>query len=96
VAELATALIAATLLAWLRLLAVDGPLAAAEPKNPRYRILDAAARLVCSGRRRRLKVAAAWPWATALVTAWHPEIKIHYAAQQPSPVQRPVSVNHRD
>jgi hypothetical protein len=23
-----------------------------------------------SGRRRRFKIAAAWPWATAIVTAW--------------------------
>ena len=30
------ALIAATLLAWLRLLALDGPLARAEPKTLRY------------------------------------------------------------
>jgi len=69
-AWLATALIAATLLAWLRLLALDGPLAKAEPKTLRYRILHAAARLARSGRRRRLKIAAAWPWAPAIVTAW--------------------------
>jgi hypothetical protein len=50
-AWLAAALIAATLLAWLRLLALDGPLAKAEPKTLRYRILDAAGRLACSGRR---------------------------------------------
>jgi hypothetical protein len=37
------ALIAATLLAWLRLLALDGALARAEPKTLRYRILHAAA-----------------------------------------------------
>jgi Transposase DDE domain group 1 len=69
-AWLAAALIAATLLAWLRLLALDGPLAAAEPKTLRYRILHAAARLARSGRRHRLKIAATWPWATAIVTAW--------------------------
>jgi hypothetical protein len=44
-AWLAAALIAATLLAWLKLLALDGPLAKAEPKTLRYRILHAAARL---------------------------------------------------
>src|SRR5215467_8551857 len=59
-AWLATSLIAAALLAWLRLLALDGPLAKAEPKTLRYRILHTAARLVCTGRRRRLKIAAAW------------------------------------
>jgi hypothetical protein len=69
-AWLATALIAATLLAWLRLLALDGPHAKAEPKTLRYRLLHAAGRLACSGRRRRLKIAATWPWAPAIVTAW--------------------------
>ena len=69
-AWLAAALIAATLLAWLRLLALDGPLATAEPKTLRYRLLHAAARLARSGRRRRLKIAATWPWAPAIVTAW--------------------------
>jgi hypothetical protein len=69
-AWLAAALIAATLLAWLRLLALDGHLAKAEPKTLRYRILHAAARLARSGRRRRLKISATWPWAPAIVTAW--------------------------
>ena len=69
-AWLAASLIAATLLAWLRLLALDGSLAKAEPKTLRYRILHAAARLTRSGRRRRLKIAATWPWAPAIVTAW--------------------------
>jgi hypothetical protein len=40
----AAALTAATLLAWLRLLALDGHLARAEPKTVRYHILHAAAR----------------------------------------------------
>jgi Transposase DDE domain group 1 len=69
-AWLAAALIAATLLAWLKLLALDGPLAKAEPKTLRYRILHTAARLTRSGRRRHLKIAATWPWAPAIVTAW--------------------------
>ena len=69
-AWLAAALTAAALLAWLRLLALDGNLAKAEPKTLRYRILHAAARLTRSGRRRRLKIAATWPWAPAIVTAW--------------------------
>jgi DDE family transposase len=70
-AWLAASLIAATLLAWLRLLALDGPLAKAEPKTLRYRILHTAARLARSGRRRRLNIAATWPWAPAIVTAWN-------------------------
>jgi len=69
-AWLAAALIAATLLAWLKLLALEGHLAKAEPKTLRYRILHTAARLARSGRRRRLKIAASWPWAAAIVTAW--------------------------
>jgi hypothetical protein len=79
-AWLAAALIAATLLAWLKLLALDGDLAKAEPKALRYRILHAAGRLVRSGRRRRLKLAATWPWAPAIVTAWE---RITALAQAP-------------
>jgi DDE family transposase len=70
-AWLAAALIAATLLAWLRLLALDGPLAKAEPKTLRYRILHTAARLARGGHRRHLKIAATWPWAPAIITAWN-------------------------
>jgi hypothetical protein len=69
-AWLAAALIAATLLAWLRLLALEGSFAKAEPKTVRYRLLHAAARLVRSGRRRCLKISATWPWAAAVITAW--------------------------
>jgi hypothetical protein len=79
-AWLAAALTAATLLAWLRLLALDGHLAKAEPKTLRYRILHAAARLTASGRRRRLKIAATWPWAPVIVTAWN---RITALAQAP-------------
>jgi len=66
----AAALTAAALLAWLRLLALDGALAKAEPKTLRYRILHAAARLARGGRRRCLKIQASWPWAADIVTAW--------------------------
>jgi hypothetical protein len=69
-AWLVAALIAATLLAWLRLLALNGDLARAEPKTLRYKILHTAARLTHSGRRRRLKIPRTWPWATAIATAW--------------------------
>lgn len=69
-AWLAASLIAATLLAWLRLLALEGELARAEPKTLRYKILHTAARLTHSGRRHRLKISRAWPWATAIATAW--------------------------
>jgi hypothetical protein len=69
-AWLTASMIACTLLAWLKLLALDGDLARAEPKTLRYRILHAAARLVRGGRRRRLKIQASWPWADAITTAW--------------------------
>ena len=69
-AWLTASLIAATLLAWLRHLALDGDLARAEPKTLRYRLLHAAARLTRGGRRRHLKIAATWPWAPAITAAW--------------------------
>jgi hypothetical protein len=47
--------IAADLVAWLRLLALDGALAKAEPKALRYRMLHVPARLVRSSRRRRIR-----------------------------------------
>jgi hypothetical protein len=61
---------AAILLSWLKLLALDGDLARAEPKTLRYRVLHTAARLVRGGRRRTLKIAATWPWAEQITTAW--------------------------
>ena len=64
------ALIAATLLAWLKLIALDGKLARAEPKTLRYKILHAAARITRGGRSRHLKIQASWPWAADIVTAW--------------------------
>jgi hypothetical protein len=66
----AAALTAATLLAWLKILALDGPLACAEPKTLRYRILHVAARLTRGGRRRRLRIQASWPWAADITAAW--------------------------
>jgi hypothetical protein len=69
-AWLAAAMMAQILLGWLRLLALDGDLARAEPKTLRYRVLHAAARLVRGGRRRRWKFAANWPWAAAITRAW--------------------------
>ena len=58
------------LLAWLKLLALDGDLARAEPKTLRP-VLHAAARLVRGGRRRRrLKIQATWPWADEITAAW--------------------------
>ncbi len=69
-AWLTAAMTAAVLLAWLKLLALDGDLAKAEPKTLRYRILHTAARLVRGARRRRLKLPTTCPWATHIENAW--------------------------
>ena len=61
---------ACILLAWLKLLALDGDLARAEPKTLRYRVLHAAGCLVHGGCRRTPKIASSWPWAEAVTTAW--------------------------
>jgi hypothetical protein len=62
--------IAADLVAWLQLLALTGPLATAEPKALRYRLLHVPARLTHSARRRCLRIPATWPWANDLVGAF--------------------------
>jgi hypothetical protein len=59
------------LLAWAQHLLLDGELAAAEPKKLRYRLLHVAARITRSARRTRLRIAASWPWADQLVTAFN-------------------------
>jgi hypothetical protein len=69
-AWLTAAMTGQILLAWLKLLALDGDLARAEPKTLRYRILHAPARLVLGGRRRRWKFPASWPWSEAITRAW--------------------------
>jgi Transposase DDE domain group 1 len=69
-AWLSAAMTGQILLAWLKLLALDGDLAEAEPRTLRYRVLHTAARLARGGRRRRLKIQATWPWAAAITTAW--------------------------
>ncbi len=60
------AMIACDLLCWLRLLCLDGPLAKAEPKTLRYRLLHTTVRLVRGQRKRKLKIPQAWPWAREL------------------------------
>lgn len=60
------ATIAADLLAWLRLLRLDGELATAEPKTLRYRLLHTAARIIRGQRKRKIKIPETWPWANQL------------------------------
>ena len=69
-AWLISALTAHDLLAWVRLVALDGDLARAEPKRLRYCLLHAAGIVARSGRRTRLRLAAGWPWANNLVAAF--------------------------
>jgi hypothetical protein len=64
------AAIAADLIAWLQIHALDGDLATAEPKRLRYRLLHTAARLVHGQRRRWLRIPATWPWAEQLSAAF--------------------------
>jgi hypothetical protein len=64
------ALLAQDLLAWLRLLALDGELALAKPKRLRHRLLHLAGRITRSGRRRTLHLPRAWPWAKDLLAAF--------------------------
>ena len=69
-AWLTVALIAHDLLVWCRLIALDGSLAAAEPKRLRYCLLHTAGVIARSGRRTRLRLATGWPWVNDLVTAF--------------------------
>jgi hypothetical protein len=62
--------VAADLTAWLRLLALTGELAVAEPKLLRFRMLHVPARITHSGRRRRLRLPRRWPWAAVIVEAF--------------------------
>lgn len=61
---------AVTVLAWLRLLALDDDLALAEPKALRFRLFAAPARYVRHARRRILKIPTGWAWATDLADAF--------------------------
>ncbi|GAA4260851.1 hypothetical protein GCM10022294_06990 [Dietzia aurantiaca] len=82
-AWLAAVMIAADLVAWTRMLACTGDaevLALCEPKALRYRFLHVAARLVRSGRRRRIKIPETWPWATAIVAVVNKIAAIHKPA----------------
>ncbi len=69
-AWLTLVLVAHDLLAWTRLLCLDGDLARAEPKRLRYCLFHAAGVITRSGRRARLRVAANWPWRDQLIAAF--------------------------
>ena len=60
---------ACELLAWMAMLALDGPARRWEPKRLRLRIFSCAGRLVRGSRRLRVRLAASWPWARDITTA---------------------------
>jgi hypothetical protein len=62
--------IAQDLTAWTQRLCLSGELARCEPKRLRYCVWHAAGRLVRSGRRRILRLDAAWPWASQIADAF--------------------------
>ncbi len=70
-AWLELSLAAIELLAWTRVLLLDGELSVAEPKKLRYRILHVAARITRGGRRLRLRISATWPWRHELAAAFN-------------------------
>ncbi len=63
-------LVAHDLLAWTRLLVLDGDLAAAEPKRLRYCLFHTAGQIVTTGRRRFCRLSSTWPWTRELVDAF--------------------------
>lgn len=69
-AWLELALTGIDLVAWMKALLLDGEFAHAEPKKIRYRLLHVPARISTSARRVRLRIAATWPWAAQLATAF--------------------------
>jgi len=69
-AWVAAVAIAIDLLCWTRLLLLDGPLADAEPKTLRYRLLHTAARIIKRARKQILRIPETWPWAAELETAF--------------------------
>jgi hypothetical protein len=69
-AWLELALTGIDLLAWTRVLLLDGEHALAEPKKLRYRLLHVPARLVTTARRTYLRIAQRWPWAHELANAF--------------------------
>jgi hypothetical protein len=69
-AWLAVSLVALNLLAWAQLLCFAGPLAKAEPKTLRHRVLHVAAVLARHGRRLTVRLDRTWPWSDELVGAF--------------------------
>ncbi len=63
-------LVAHDLLAWTRLLVLDGDLASAEPKRLRYCLFHTAGQIATTGRQRFCRLSSYWPWTRELVDAF--------------------------
>jgi hypothetical protein len=63
-------MLAHDLLVWTQALLLSGELAKAQPKRLRYRLLHVAARLSFHGRKAKLHLQSAWPWAQELLAAF--------------------------
>lgn len=64
-------MLATDLLVWTQVLAFAGqPARRWEPKRLRLRLLAVAGRIICSGRRRYLRLPRAWPWSDLIETGW--------------------------
>lgn len=61
--------LALDLLAWLPMLALTGKPRLWEPRRLRLRLFSAAAQLVTTGRRRRLRFTRHWPWTDVITSA---------------------------
>lgn len=58
------------LVAWTKMLLLEGKIASCEPKRLRYRVLHVAGRIVSGGRRIILRPPRSWPWAHTLAAAF--------------------------
>jgi Transposase DDE domain group 1 len=63
-------LIAQDLLAWTKLICLEGELTKAEPKRLRHLLLHSAGKLITHARRTQLKLDRDWPWSQTLVAAF--------------------------
>jgi hypothetical protein len=61
--------LACELLAWMQMLALDGPARRWEPKRLRLRLFSTAGRIARGSRRLKLRLAARWPWAPEITAA---------------------------
>jgi hypothetical protein len=66
----ALTIVAATLLAWLQLVALTGDLAKAEPATLRYRLFHVAGRLARHAGHTTLRLDNTWPWRHHLADAY--------------------------